>query len=69
VIYALWTVNQTFGRLGSLPADALYKPGGLTAETAECVEQVLNEMSRDGIFNPSVGRVMAELDLRGKVEP
>jgi hypothetical protein len=59
---ALNAVVQRHQHLGNLPPDALHAVGGLLPETAASVESVINSLIRQGVHQPTVGRVMAEID-------
>jgi len=66
-VFALNSTRLAFGTLQGLPPGALHTVGGLFPETAAQLEEFLYHLAGEGVVNPTVPRVMAELDIHGMI--
>ena len=67
VVFALHHAQAALGNLSSLSSGSLRQLGELPESTAMTVERFLDELNEEGIVDLSVGRVLAELDLRDRI--
>jgi cation transport regulator ChaC len=67
VICALHAMHHAYGTVATHPAEVLSRVGGLSSQAAESIEQLICELAEEGIRDPSVPRVMAELEARNLI--